>query len=217
MSREWQQQVRATFVLPPRLLTYIRQLEQSAGYDHKLWDTLDSNEMKEIRKLIYGQLWRIQRGRCAYCGMLKFSERLDREHFLPKQTYLKLMFHPYNIVLACKQCNRDHKKNRTPLSVRSQHGQWARQHGITIPSFTFKYWHPHFHDPKKHFSYSGFYNAKIEGISKVGLDTIRLFGWGEHVSMLARIQNQSIFDKLDAGLITDQDLSLIGRTISYKK
>lgn len=216
MTRHWQQQIRTTFVLPAKLLDYVSQLQRSAAYDHKMWDTLVSDEMKEIRRLIYSQLWRAQKGRCAYCGMLKFSEHLDREHFLPKRHYLKLMFHPYNIVLACKQCNRDIKKTNTPLSVKTAHGRLARKYGVTFRNFSFKYWHPYFHDPADHFTYSGAYNAKIQKVSDIGSNTIRLFGWDKTASILARAQNEAIFEKLRNREITPQDLGLVGRIMNYK-
>lgn len=204
-----------TFSLPSRLLDYICQLERSPNYSHKMWDGLESDEMIEIKKLMYSQLWRVQKGRCAYCGMLKLSEQLDREHFLPKRYYLKLMFHPYNIVLACKQCNRDFKRWNNPLSVSTKHGYLARKYGVVFRSFSFKYWHPYFHDPAEHFSYSGLYNAKIKHLNQVGFDTIRLFGWQKKSSILARIQNEAIFDKLRNGEISSQDLDLVGRILNY--
>jgi uncharacterized protein (TIGR02646 family) len=217
MTRQWQQQILTPFVLPARLLAYVRRLEASAGHSHKIWDKSTEKEMDEIRALIYSQLWRSQKGRCAYCGMLKLSERLDREHFLPKRNYLKLMFHPYNIVLACKQCNRDHKKTSTPLSVTTKHGRLAQRHGMALRSFPYKYWHPHFHDPTQYFAYSGMFNAIIKGRNAVAKDTIRLFGWHKTDSVLARVQNQYFLEKLESGEITYKDLGLVGRVLKYKK
>lgn len=196
MKITWQNQIDRTFELDGTEKLFLDAFCSKKEFSHKSWDDKDPS-LVSIKSKIYKILRRIQRCRCAYCGLLKISEKFDIEHFLPKRYYPKLMFSPYNLVLACKRCNRDLKFMNNPLPVRTSDGSKALK-GLIFGKFKYKFWHPYFHEASKHFKYSGKYNHHIIGISPEGKEAVRIFELDRQESISERILNASGSEALKA-------------------
>lgn len=176
MSTEWKWQIRVYkgFSLSAKEHEYIKEVVAGADFSHLSWDSIQTNAMKRIKKKIYNQLKHEQKGRCAYCGTPIIREPADREHILPKEKYLKLMFNPYNIVLSCINCNRNLKGRYDSLANNARHKQMATA-GCMSGRYNYESWHPFFHDPDVHFRYSGEFNKIISSSTPQGIKHIEMF------------------------------------------
>ncbi|NMO14962.1 hypothetical protein HPC49_16005 [Pyxidicoccus fallax] len=86
-------------------------------------------------------LWRAQHGKCCYCELLEQPGHNDVEHFRPKSRadrrpgsshtpgYWWLTWTWKNLLFACANCNRDHKKDQFPL----EHGCRVLKQGQQPP------------------------------------------------------------------------------------
>jgi len=99
---------------------------------------------KNSAKLFKKEMTRLmlleQDRRCAYCGSRLFEKRPHRDHIAPKENYVKWMFWPENLVLACFACNTDLKKTFNPVVAL----------GKTYRQTTFSIVHPYLDDPDDH-------------------------------------------------------------------
>ncbi|HEC2625629.1 TPA: hypothetical protein R2K43_000786 [Raoultella planticola] len=76
--------------------------------DDKIWEQ-KSNEMIGLKKEIKSHCKFQQYKKCIYCRINQISEYdqvWDVEHIMPKNDFPQFLFHPLNIALSCKQCNR---------------------------------------------------------------------------------------------------------------
>ncbi|HBW5812082.1 TPA: hypothetical protein ME921_005590 [Klebsiella pneumoniae] len=75
---------------------------------YKVWnDKID--EMVKIKRELKTHLKKQQKKKCVYCRVNQHSnydQNWDAEHILPKKKYPQFLFHPANLALSCKECNR---------------------------------------------------------------------------------------------------------------
>lgn len=190
MSIKWTWQIRVYkgFSLSASEHSYIKEVTAHADFSHLSWDSIQTNAMKRIKKKIYNQLKHEQKGRCAYCGTPIMREPADREHILPKEKYLKLMFNPYNIVLSCINCNRNLKGRYDSLAQHESHKRMATS-GCLSARYSYESWHPFFHPPEEHFKYSGSVSKIIKSDTPQGNKHIELF----RLSTLKSVEERTQF------------------------
>lgn len=213
MKITWQNQIDRTFELNEAEKLFLDDFCSKKGFSHKSWDD-DAPSLVAIKSKIYKTLRRNQRCRCAYCGFLKAFEKFDIEHYLPKRYYPNLMFSPYNLVLACKCCNRDLKFMNNPLPVSSVDGKKARK-GLVFGKLKYKFWHPYFHDARKHFEYQGKYNHFIGGLSPEGKETVRIFKLDRPESIFERQLHASGLEALKDKKLKSKK-KIISSVLSYR-
>jgi uncharacterized protein (TIGR02646 family) len=196
MTSEWIWQIRVYkgFSLSASEHAYIKEVIKQPGYTHKSWDSIQTNAMKRIKRKIYRQLKHEQKGRCTYCGAPFIGAPADREHILPKEKYLKLMFNSYNIVLCCINCNRYLKGTYDPLRLNANHKRMATS-GCMSGAYSYESWHPFFHAPEAHFKYHGKVNHIIKGITPQGLKHISLFKLDKMKSIEERLAFATMMEK----------------------
>lgn len=108
---------------------------------------------------------------CVYCDS-KFEIQSDPEieHFVRKDKYPQFTFELNNLFPSCHKCNFSTRKGRKD-TIRKLHRKYAK--------CRFKYVHPHFDKPEKHFTY---FNSEvppailIQALTKKGRKTISMFG-----------------------------------------
>lgn len=79
---------------------------------------------KSKKDSVYSILFTLYHEKCCYCEERRSN--LDVEHYRPKNKvtgtaypgYFWLGYEWDNLILACKECNRDHKKNHFPVTHR---------------------------------------------------------------------------------------------------
>ncbi len=76
----------------------------------RLWHSKSRAIFCEVRNTLQEMAPGIQH--CMYC---ENNEATDIEHFWPKSTYPERAFEWANYLLACSNCNSNHKRNRFPL------------------------------------------------------------------------------------------------------
>lgn len=73
-------------------------------------------EFKEY-DLVKTDLAKMQHNKCCYCEKREEQAKYrDVEHYRPKSTYWWLAWTWENLLFACIDCNRDHKRDQFPLS-----------------------------------------------------------------------------------------------------
>jgi hypothetical protein len=67
---------------------------------------------------VKGELFAMQRRKCCYCEKLEEQAKYrDVEHYRPKALYWWLAWTWENLLFACMDCNREHRRDRFPLSA----------------------------------------------------------------------------------------------------
>ncbi|SNB79894.1 TIGR02646 family protein [Pseudomonas sp. URIL14HWK12:I8] len=210
----WLRQIHSGFSPSAAEHQYLKETSLKEGFSHLSWDKIQTNRMKAIKLKMYKQLSHSQHHNCAYCGLPFLHIRGDREHILPKEEYLKLIFHPYNIVLACIRCNRNVKGSHDWLKDEPKHRSFAVR-GITSKYYRYKSWHPFFHDPKNHFEFSGTDNYIIKGISDEGKHHVSFFRLDKGLMLNSRLETIEIIKKRKAS--RDQRLlKAVQETLAYR-
>ncbi|HDU3831655.1 TPA: hypothetical protein QIZ63_000726 [Klebsiella aerogenes] len=77
--------------------------------NYKVWDD-KAKEMVKVKKELKTHLKKKQNKKCVYCRVNQHShydQNWDAEHILPKKIYPQFLFHPTNLALSCKECNRE--------------------------------------------------------------------------------------------------------------
>lgn len=144
--------------------------KQDALKSHRAAVRANPNVKLAFDKSIYGSqdvkdaLSRTQHGKCAFCEskILHISPG-DVEHFRPKAAYKQtakqklqrpgywwLAYTWENLVLACEECNRRHKKNMFPIS-----GRRARSSQGNLLAEQAHYIHPVEEDPSGEIKFDG--------------------------------------------------------------
>lgn len=100
----------------------------------------------KIKKIIKGNLNRLQGHFCAFCGLDLRTRGAQIEHIAPKAPHLypQFMWEPKNLILACPLCNGFAKKS-TYDSISTLDTRYSNCH--------FKIVHPYFDNPTHHFRY----------------------------------------------------------------
>lgn len=210
----WLRQMREGFSPSAEEYEYLRKISKENNYTHKSWDNIKTNRMKSIKRKMYRQLSHAQNHNCAYCGLPFLHIPGDREHILPKEEYLKLMFHPYNIVLACIRCNRNVKGSHDWLKNNLKHREFAKK-GVVSKRLTYTSWHPFFHDPREHFEYSGTENYIIKGISDEGKHHVSFFRLSKGLMLNSRLEVISIIKKRSLSR-NERLLKAVQATLAYR-
>lgn len=210
----WLRQIRNGFSPSAAEYEYLKAVSSKEGFTHLSWDKIQTNRMKEIKLKMYNQLSHSQRHNCIYCGLPFVQNRGDREHILPKEIYLKLMFHPYNIVLACIRCNRNVKGSHDWLKHNLKHKEFATKGNIS-KYYSYKNWHPFFHDPKDHFNFSGTDNYIIKGTSDEGRNHVSFFGLDKGLMLNCRLETIGIIKKRNLAR-NQRFLKAIQATLAYR-
>lgn len=128
----------------------------------KSFGTPDEHKTRNlIKEEIRNQLWDIQNGYCAFCGLnLKLAHKVHREHIAPQYKYPDYIFELQNLVLACSFCN--DKKGRYNTINNSTGNYNTEQFNIL---------HPHRDDFSAHLSCDF---TKLELVFKIiGPDKIK--------------------------------------------
>ena len=210
----WLRQIHNGFSPSAAEYEYLRTISSGVGFNHLSWDKIQTNRMKAIKLKMYKQLSHAQSHNCAYCGLPFIQIRGDREHILPKEVYLKLMFHPYNIVLACIRCNRNVKGSHDWLKHKPKHKEFASK-GVVSKYYSYKSWHPFFHDPKEHFEFSGTDNYIIKGISDEGRHHVSFFELSKGSMLNSRLETIGIIKKRNLSR-NQRLLKAVQATLAYR-
>lgn len=80
---------------------------ENGQYDKKSDDRYKQDDIK-------ARLRDSHHGKCAFCESV--SERLDIEHYRPKNSYWWLAFSWDNLLLACPTCNSEYKRTQFPIN-----------------------------------------------------------------------------------------------------
>lgn len=114
--------------------------------DHSIWNNNETNILR-TRKHIRSHYLIEQNYRCAYCRIQKKENHgmtWDVEHILPKSRYPEYLFEPFNLAIACKECNGS-KDNFDILRNKSR-----RVKNYPTDSDDFSIIHPHYDKHSDH-------------------------------------------------------------------
>lgn len=135
----------------------------SSAASHNDWGL---NRFEPLRTKILGHLGPLQQNCCAFCEMkLGVTCYAEIEHILPKSTYLRFMFEPLNLVLACHVCN----TSKSVSDVSSPPAPTA----YPTSGNNFIIVHPHFDEYSDHIFLK--YDVFVMSKSLKGAETIRYF------------------------------------------
>lgn len=118
-------------------LTHVQRYD---GISHDEWDKT-TGPIVSIRKSLRDHYLVEQSFRCAYCRSIKKESHgltWDVEHIIPKSAHSKFIYEPYNLAMACKECNIA-KGNQDVLRVKLKKNQ-----GLPTSTDAYKIIHPHF-------------------------------------------------------------------------
>jgi uncharacterized protein (TIGR02646 family) len=153
----------------------------------KMWN-YSSGDPRSFKNTVTTQLKKIQRKRCAFCGVKILETKPHRDHIAPKGAHPEFTFFPKNIVLTCYRCNSDQKGTTDTILVKS------RYYGRC----TFSIVHPYFDNPTHHIVYVGG-NEKllVQAVnhSPKGLRTIEVFGLDDPDLAMVRYRDSVVEKK----------------------
>lgn len=146
---------------------------------------------------------------CVYCDS-KFEIQSDPEieHFVRKDKYPQFTFELNNLFPSCHKCNFSTRKGRKD-TIRKLHRKYAK--------CKFKYVHPHYDNPEKHFAYFNSLTPPailIQWLTKKGKKTINMFKLNGSALTEDRAKSH-IFDNLNASPVYDAVVAdIMGRSYS---
>lgn len=142
------------------------------------WDKNSNESVKQFKTQLRRISSESQGNRCAYCVLPIGHDRAHRgtqlDHFIPWKKYPEWTFEVKNLILACGTCNEDRKGTYDPL-LETSRIRPMREYG----QLKFNIVHPFLDRVDTHleggYLDDGSYPEPIRGLSKEGIDTIRLF------------------------------------------
>ncbi|KDM90279.1 hypothetical protein [Photobacterium galatheae] len=160
-----------------------------------------------LKDKIKKDLKKIQRGYCAYCGILFMvrggESHIQREHILAKNTdrYRKFTFEPLNLVLACSRCNGfDLKGSKDYVTY------YNEIYSLIETSIV----HPHLDNIEDHLTANDSVLVEPVNSSPKGIKTISEFKLNEEAMLYLR----GTYIKATKNPVSDEDESLIDEIMS---
>lgn len=129
-------------------------VEKDVTQASRLWKMRRNKAFDEIRFLLSKMATGLQT--CMYC---ETNEATDIEHFWPRSLYPHRVFDWLNYLLACTNCNSNHKRDRFPLDAQG------------LPLLI----DPTVDDPLEHLEFLPRYGSYM-GITEKGRQSVEVFG-----------------------------------------
>lgn len=181
-------------------------LKKNRPYNQRTW-SIQSNQMKAIKRKMKISLFENQDGKCVYCGLKLDDEHnylsakyIHREHIACKSKYPRFMFEELNLVLSCERCNTKKMTDDTILF-----------HSAKYIKCKFKIIHPYFDNPNHHVRFKG---PVILPKTNKGKSSIKMFQLSEKYLTERRAEVLSLKRLIDNIVLSPIDLDYL---VNFRK